>query len=217
LPLCSVIYALLYTTYVGFLAGSGSISGQLVVASGTTLGGGSQAAIGTLTVNSNVTLNGNVRIRVDKSLAQSNDKISATGTITNGGTGTVTITNIGVTALAVGDTFKIFSGPVLNGAALTVTGGGVSWQNNLAIDGSIQVISAIADYPTNISYTVSGGTVAFTWPATHLGWILQSQTNSLSVGIGNTWYDIPDTANVTSTNIPVNPANPAVFYRLRHP
>ncbi|HKW29083.1 MAG TPA: immunoglobulin domain-containing protein, partial [Verrucomicrobiae bacterium] len=123
----------------GLLAGSGSITSPLTVTNGS-LGGGSANAIGTFTVNGNVSfLNGNVYIRVNKSLAQSNDIISVTGIITNGGTGTVTITNSGATPLAVGDRFKIFSGPVENGAALAVTGGGVTWANNLAVDGSVQV------------------------------------------------------------------------------
>jgi autotransporter-associated beta strand protein len=207
------------TNAAGFLAGSGSISSLLGVGPGATLGGGSQAAIGTFTINSNVILNGNVRIRVDKSLTQSNDLVSVSGTITNGGTGTVTVTNIGATTLAAGDRFRIFSGPVSNGAALAVTGGAVGWVNDLATDGSIQVGGVIADYTTNISYSVGGATLSITWPQTHLGWILQSQTNALTTGINpaGTWYDIPSTANVTSSDIPVISANPTVFYRLRHP
>ena len=208
------------TNALGFLAGNGSVSGILTVASNATLGAGTAAAIGTFTVNSNLALNGNVFVRVNKSLTQPNDIISVTGVITNGGTGTVTVTNIGVPALALGDSFQIFSGAVSNGTALTVTGGGVTWTNKLAVNGSIQVLFVTASYPTNISFTFGGGTLALTWPATHLGWILQSQTNSLSVGIianSNAWHDITSTASVTSTNIPVNQANPTVFYRLRHP
>lgn len=202
--------------FSGLLAGSGSINGQLVISNAATLGAGAQTAIGTFTVNSNVFLNGNVRIRVDKSLAQSNDLVSVTGIITNGGAGTVTITNIGG-ALVAGDKFKIFSGPVLNGAGLNIAGEGAIWQNNLAVDGSVQVAPAPANYPTNVSYSVSGNTLSITWPGTHLGWILQSQTNSLSVGIATNWYDVAATANVTTKNILVVPNAPAVFYRLRHP
>jgi autotransporter-associated beta strand protein len=207
------------TNSAGFLGGSGSVSGWVFVVSGATLGGGPANSIGTFTINSNLTLNGNVLVRVNKSLAQSNDLVSVIGTITNGGAGTITVTNIGVPALAAGDSFRIFSEAVSNGAALTVTGGGggVSWTNELAINGSIQVLTATASYPTNISYTVSPGMVTITWPATHLGWILQSQTNSLNLGLSNAWYDIANTATVTSTNLTVNPENPAVFYRLRHP
>ncbi|HEV2435135.1 MAG TPA: immunoglobulin domain-containing protein [Verrucomicrobiae bacterium] len=127
------------TVSAGFLAGSGSINGPLTVSSGGTLGGGPANAIGTFTVNGNVNLSGKLLIRVDKSLVQSNDFISVTGTITNGGTGTVTITNSGATPLAAGDRFQIFSGPIENGAALAVTGGGVTWANNLAVDGSVHV------------------------------------------------------------------------------
>lgn len=217
-------YTLGTTNLAGLLAGSGSVSSPLAVYTNGTVGAGTAGAIGTFTVNNTITfVGGNVFIRVNKSLspAQSNDVISATGVITNGGTGTVTVTNIGVTALAAGDSFKIFSGAVSNGAALTVTGGGyVTWLNHLAIDGSILVNTVIPNYSTNISYTVGSGTVTLTWPATHLGWILQSQTNTLSVGLTantNTWQDIPNSANVTGTNLPVVRANPAVFYRLRHP
>jgi len=99
----------------------------------------------------------------------------------------------------------------------------MNWTNKLGVDGSIQALSpvnTIANYSTNISYTLSGGNLTINWPTTHLGWILQVQTNALSVGLTtptNTWHDIPESTGVTSTNFTVNPANPTVFYRLRHP
>jgi hypothetical protein len=71
--------------------------------------------------------------------------------------------------------------------------------------------------PTNITYSVSGSTLSLSWPASYLGWILQSQTNALNVGINATWTDVAGSAAVTSTNMPINPANPTVFFRLRHP
>lgn len=208
------------TNSSGLLAGIGSLASPLVVEAAGTLGAGTPTAIGTFTVNSDLILGGNVLIRVDKANPQKNDKIVVTGVITNVGTGTVVITNIGTQALAAGDTFQIFSGPVLNGEVLTITGGtDVIWQNNLAVDGSVRVASVIPNYPTNITATLRGGTLELSWPATHLGWILQYQTNSLNVGLNptGTWIDIPASAYITSTNIPVDPATPAVFYRLRHP
>ncbi len=181
---------------------------------GGTVGGGPANAIGTFTVNNTIALtNGNVFVRVDKSLAQSNDMIVATGIIANDGAGTVTVTNIGATALSAGDTFRVFNKAVGNGAALAVTGEGMGWANNLAVDGSIQAVSAIVGYPTNISYSFGGGTLTLTWPATHLGWTLQVNTNSLA--LTDQWYDIPSTANLTSMSVAVNPADPVAFYRLR--
>lgn len=134
-------------TYVttGFLAGSGSIAGPLNVSSNATVGGGSLSGIGTFSVGMGMTMtNGSkVLIRVNKALSpQSNDLISVSGgVITNSGPAavTVTITNIGAAPLVAGDTFQIFNQPVKNGATFTVTGGGVTWANNLAVNGSVQV------------------------------------------------------------------------------
>jgi len=87
--------------------------------------------------------------------------------------------------------------------------------------GSLQVtpLSTINPLPGPIQFSVSGSTLALSWP-TNLGWILQNQTNSLSTGLtvsSNTWFDVSGSDGVTSTNIPLNPANPTVFFRLRHP
>ena len=60
---------------------------------------------------------------------------------------------------------------------------------------------------TNI---VSGNSLNLSWPADHLGYRLQVQTNSLSTN----WVTIPGSAGVTATNFPINPANHAAFYRL---
>ena len=128
------------------------------------------------------------------------------------------MTNVGVTALAVGDTFKLFTPALANGNALTIAGpAGVTFANNLAVDGSITVTSAgdTANYPTNITATVSGSTLNLSWPATHLGWTLQSQTNSLSTGLGTNWTDVAGSSSGTNASITIDPANPTVFFRLR--
>lgn len=51
----------------------------------------------------------------------------------------------------------------------------------------------------------------------NLGWILQAQTNSRAIGLATNWFDVPGSASLNSTNLPINPADPTVFYRLRHP
>ena len=132
------------------------------------------------------------------------------------------MTNLGP-ALAVGDKFTLFSKPVVNGSTLKVAGGGMNWTNNLAVDGSIQALSVApttANYPTNITFNLTGSTLTIGWPATHLGWILQSESNSLSVGLtlaSNTWFDVTGTASGTNASVTINPNNPTVFFRLRHP
>jgi hypothetical protein len=55
------------------------------------------------------------------------------------------------------------------------------------------------------------------WPNDHLGWQLQAQTNTLGVGPSTNWVTIPGTANTNSFAMPIDPNNPAVFYRLIYP
>jgi hypothetical protein len=67
--------------------------------------------------------------------------------------------------------------------------------------------------PTNITFSVSGGTLNLSWPASHTGWSLQAQTNSRSIGLSNNWttlgYEGTNEASLT-----INPASPTVFFRL---
>jgi hypothetical protein len=37
------------------------------------------------------------------------------------------------------------------------------------------------------------------------------------VGVNANWFTWPGSANVTSVAVPINPANPAVFFRLVYP
>jgi hypothetical protein len=83
--------------------------------------------------------------------------------------------------------------------------------------GGVLTVGIIPLTPTSISYSVSGGSLTINWPANYLGWVLQSQTNGLDVGLGTNWVDVAGSAAVTSTNLPVNPAIPATFFRLRYP
>jgi 4-phytase/acid phosphatase len=69
-----------------------------------------------------------------------------------------------------------------------------------------------ADNPTHITASVSSNTLTIAWPADHIGWILQAQTNGLSTG---QWFDLPGTDGVNAALITMDPANAAVFYRLR--
>jgi hypothetical protein len=201
----------------GTLGGTGSIASPVTVNSGGILAAG--ASIGTLTINSNLTLSGVVAVEVNTSASPSNDLIVATGVISNAATASVIVSNLGP-ALAIGQKFQIFSGPVISGTAMTVSGGGVNWTNNLETDGSISVLSVISSVNTNtftIGTTVSGGNLNLSWPPDRLGWKVQIQTKSLSTGLGNVWTTLPATAAVTNYSVPLNPANPSVFIRMTYP
>jgi polygalacturonase len=70
---------------------------------------------------------------------------------------------------------------------------------------------------TNLSFQPSGNQLQLSWPADHLGWRLQIQTNSLDQGLGSSWVTVPNSTNTTSANILINPANGSVFLRLIYP
>ena len=124
----------------GLLAGSGNVAGSVVVTNNGSIGGGAATDIGTFAIGGNLTLtNGNGFFRVNRA-GSSNDLVSVSGGLTNSGTGTITVTNLGAT-LQLNDTFFLFNKAMSNGAALTVIGGGVAWSNNLAANGSIVVAS----------------------------------------------------------------------------
>jgi autotransporter-associated beta strand protein len=199
--------AALTTVYAGTLGGTGTFYGPVTLEAGTTLAPG--ASVGTLTINSDLSIGGNVAIEVNKSLSPANDLVVVSGTLTKTGTGTLTVANLGP-ALAVGDKFTLFSQPVLNGAALTVTGGGATWTNNLAVDGSISVASVLVVTPPTMNFTHTGNSLQFSWTS---GFKLQVQTNSIHVGISTNWADYPG-GGTSPVTVPIDVTKETVFFRL---
>jgi autotransporter-associated beta strand protein len=85
------------------------------------------------------------------------------------------------------------------------------------ITGTGALLMTVPTAPTNIRCSLSGNDLALNWPANYLGWILQEQIETLNMGLRTNWVDVGGSTNLTSTNLPINPANPTVFYRLRYP
>lgn len=198
------------------LGGVGEINAPVTIAPGATLSPG--AGIGTLTIGGNLDLNGNALMEVDTSAVPSHDSCVVAGTITSSNTGTIQIANLGP-PLAAGDTFQLFNKAVGNGATLAITPAlpnGLVWTNRLALDGSVAVISTIATTPTNISYAITDGTLTLTWPESHIGWQLESQTNSPGAGIGMDWHSVADSITTNIVTFPLNPGVGSVFFRLTH-
>ncbi len=202
------------------LDGTGTLGGSVTVNAGGTLRVG-VGGIGTLTLNDGLDLAGDLVFKVDKSLTPANDLINVFGALNNTGTGSLFIYNTGTNELEVGDSFTLFNQPVNNGSALTIVAPtGVTFQNNLATDGSITVLNIagpIPTTPTNILYSVSDGQIHLSWPSNYVGWILQAQTNTLSEGLGTNWVHVPGSESVSEMNFPVSVTDPAVFFRLVYP
>ena len=89
------------------------------------------------------------------------------------------------------------------------------WTGSESAQSAQSVITpVIATPPLSLGITPSGGNVTISWPATHLGWQLQWQTNGLAPG---NWTTEPASATTTSMSWPLTPAEPVKFFRLKHP
>jgi fibronectin-binding autotransporter adhesin len=181
------------TTYSGILSGPGSL---------IKVGTGTLTLTGANTYTGNTTVNGGILALTQPSLA----------------------TNSTV-AIASGAKLQLdFSGNNQVGALVL---NGVTQPNGIynagntpayfAGTGSLAIGVSVATNPTNVTFSVSGNTLSLSWPSSHLGWVLQSQTNSLSTGLSTNWVDVAGSGSMTSTNITIDPTRPTQFYRLRRP
>jgi autotransporter-associated beta strand protein len=193
------------------LGGSGTVNGTLVAGAGSIIAPGS--SVGTLTVANNITLGGGMLMELNRSLSPNGDRlVSASGAITGGGT--LTVTNSGP-ALQAGDTFQLFlvgvSGIAANLPATDPANGrSYTWQNNLAANGSIKVLTSTVLEPPVLTNSVSGNSITFSWSGPFK---LQAQTNSLSVGLSGNWTDYPG-GNTSPVVVSISATNPSVFFRL---
>jgi autotransporter-associated beta strand protein len=138
------------------ISGYGSVKGDFIVGSGAKLAPGN--SIGTLTFSNSLTLSAGCTnlFEISKS-PLTNDVAKVFGALTNGGT--LIVTNIGVTALANGDSFKLFSAASYSGAFANVIlpqlPAGLGWNTNfINTSGTISVI--IATRPVIGSISISG-------------------------------------------------------------
>ena len=163
---------------------------------------------GTLTLSGTNTYTGNTTVDGGTLLLQQ-PTLSAGSTIT--------VTNAGLLQLA-------FAGSETNQVAALVLNGvnkaaGVYNSTTdpayLSGAGSLRVGAAVATYPTNITYSMSGSVLTLTWPGSHLGWYAQS--NSVSLADTNYWFDITNSELATNLVITISPSQTNVFYRMRLP
>ena len=74
----------------------------------------------------------------------------------------------------------------------------------------------VAVGPVQMAVQLVGGQLQYSWPADHIGWRLQMQTNAPNTGLGTNWQDIPNSTLSNQVMIPIDPNNNA-FFRLVYP
>ena len=205
------------------LEGSGNVNGTLVAGAGSILLPGTTSAgstIGTLNVSSNVMLHGNTVFKLN---GGSSDEMSAGGSVTYGGT--LTLTNISATPLSTTNSFKLFNGGTYGGTFSLISpatpGAGLAWNtSNLTGNGTLSVVSAGVTQPKITSVAINGAklTITATNGMDNGNFVLLQSTN-LALQF-NQWtpvltnsFDANGNLNL-STNI-VNHNNPQEFYILQ--
>ncbi|MEY4918607.1 MAG: hypothetical protein RL616_2520, partial [Verrucomicrobiota bacterium] len=74
-----------------------------------------------------------------------------------------------------------------------------------------------ATNPTSLIFQTTANTLQLNWPADHVGWRLQMQTNDLTVGLSANWVDVPGATATNQMSFPINPASGGIFYRMTYP
>ena len=165
--------------------------------------------IGGLTINNSLTLAGTTYIELSRS-PLTNDSVQGMTTVNYGGT--LTVNNLG-SPLAGGDAFKLFSAGSSTGNFSSLSGSpgtDLDWKFN-PTNGILTVYSTL---PISLACVVAADTLQISWPADHLGWTLQVQTNDLNAGLGANWFPIDGSVTNTQFLAPLDAGNPSVFYRL---
>ena len=204
------------TVLNGTLGGNGAILGPVTVL-GTLAPG---TSIGVLTISNSLSLSG-VTVMELNAATGTNDLVRGLTSVSYGGT--LTLSNLAGTITA-SNTFKLFSANSYNGVFATLSpaspGLNLAWNTNtLATDGTLRVLSTApvslsVGRPAGAGCAPPSGCLTLSWPSDHIGWRLQSQTNSLSVGLTTNWFDVPNSTLTNQMTITLNPSAGSVFYRL---
>jgi autotransporter-associated beta strand protein len=224
---------------VNNLIGSGSGSGSVTVASGGTLGGNGIISgavtvnyggalspgnpLGTLTISNNLTLAGGSTtfMQIEHS-PLTNNAVNVSGTLSQAGT--LNVTNVGGTAFAAGDSFKLFNAAGYSGSFssfnLPSLSAGLGWNTGaLNTSGVLSVvvnakpvIGTISISPGGLSLSGSGGVAS-------ANFYLLASTNLVTpltnwTLLTTNQFDTNGNFNFTNT---VNTNSPQSFYLLELP
>lgn len=199
----------------GRLSGNATVSGIVEVSNGGILSPGS-GGIGVMTITRElVLLAGSTNVIDISAAARTNDSIRGMRVVNYGGT--LKIVNLQGT-FAKGDSFRLFSAETYAGGFtsmnLPTLNLGLIWEWNPSI-GTLSVSDKMSTTPTNLSFAVAAEGMFLSWPESHRGWMLQS--NSIGIHLPTAWFDVAGSQGGTSFFIPYPQPDPMQFYRLRKP
>jgi hypothetical protein len=118
-----------------------------------------------------------------------------------------------VVAQASGSITSSGSYPAVTGTAI-----GAGSQGAISVVGTqviLTVSTATVLPPATVTFSRSGSTLTLSWPADHLGYILQS--NAINIAIPADWFNVPGSSTVTNFPVTIAPGQSNVYFRLISP
>jgi autotransporter-associated beta strand protein len=201
----------------GVLAGAGAISAAVTVNSGGALAPGNP--LGILTISNSLTFaDGSTAFMQVQHLPLTNDSVKLSGTLTEGGT--LSVTNANATAFAAGDSFKLFNAGAYSGTfsklILPSLPAGLGW-NTSALGTSGMISVAALSSPVITSARLSSGKLVMTGTGGLANWsyCVMTATNMVSphwIPLATNQFDA--SGNFASTNV-IDPLWPQSYYRLQ--
>ena len=93
-----------------------------------------------------------------------------------------------------------------------VNAGGESPASNQA---SATPVPSLA--PVTLGWQTTSNQLVLSWPADHIGWRLQIQTNTSPPGLGTNWTVVANSQQTNQMLVPIDSNNGSVFLRLVYP
>ena len=95
---------------------------------------------------------------------------------------------------------------------------GLGWSNYVATTSwIIQVIATEPPTPPTLTNFFNGSSLMLSWDSAYSTYVLEGETNPVSIGITTNsadWHLVPGVSG-NQISIPVDPVNGSVFFRLR--
>jgi autotransporter-associated beta strand protein len=203
------------------IKGNGTLNGKLSSPANTTVSPGATTTVATLTLKGDTTLRGTTLMDITKTnTTLATDRLAVTGTLDLGGTLTVSLASN--TNLAAGDKFTLFTATSfinsLSATNLPVLPAGFAWSNSIvATSWIIEVIATEPPTPPTLTNFFNGSSLMLSWDTAYSTYVLEGETNPISTGLTTNsadWHPVPGVSG-NQINIPVDPVNGSVFFRLR--
>ena len=187
------------------------VDGALTIAPGGTLSPG-EANIGAISLQNSPALQGGAFMEISKNGALRNNDLLQVLSHPLAYGGSLTVSNRGPSALALGDSFQLFAATGFSGVFSPVTlpalPAGLMWSNSLLTTGAITVvartsptISAAVATGANLSFNVTGGSPGAPWSLLTSADVALPLSSWTTIGAGNfDWLGNVSLTNAISAN-----------------